>query len=88
MESLAYGSNSMAGAMPAIDAAHWSQERAVWKLCEIARAMRCNESTVRLWCQQGILSAYKTRGKRGHYRVTAESLRAYVTGASESIRAA
>jgi excisionase family DNA binding protein len=54
----------------------WIAQRPVWKPSEIAKVLRCSEDTVRFWCREGTLDAFTTPG--GHYRVTADALRAFV----------
>lgn len=67
-------------------AADWTARRATWTVSQIAAELTesrgraggrpVGKSTVRRWCQEGLLRADTTRG--GHYRVAAENLREFL----------
>lgn len=66
------------------DTDDWTTERDVWTVTQIAKAMshggrRVGVSTVRGWCEDGLLRATKT-SERGHYRVKASDLRLFLNG--------
>jgi excisionase family DNA binding protein len=61
-------------------AADWIQERRMWTVTQIAAKLRCAVNTVRYWVQFGQLKGTKT-SERGHWRVRAEDLRAFLLGA-------
>lgn len=58
----------------------WVDAQPVWKLSEIAARLRCDESTVRLWCAQGVLAAQRTipGNPKAPYRVSASALREFL----------
>lgn len=57
-------------------AADWTADREIWTVTEVAARLRCGASTVRGWCELGLLPALRTPG--GHYRVRAADLRAFL----------
>jgi hypothetical protein len=61
--------------------ADWTAEKTLWSVPEIAARLRCHPSTVRLWCEQGLLAAGKlSAGRNSHWKVAAGDLRAFVRG--------
>lgn len=83
------GANDDAPRDPSRD---WTTLKPVWKVSEIAHHLGCDlrasigVSTVRSWCEQGLLDAERTPG--GHYRVRAPKLRAFLDGHSAPLTAA
>lgn len=63
----------------------WTTKREVWKVSEIAREGGFGESTVRSWCESGLLPTQRTPG--GHYRIRASQLRSFLNGQSQSVAA-
>lgn len=69
----------------------WTHGRQTWTVSQIAEAMSrggvtVGISTVRTWCEQGLLHATKTSAN-GHWRVAGDDLRVFVNGAGAQIAA-
>ncbi len=71
---------------PPANVLDWTTLHDTWTATQIADRLGCSPRTVRLWCEQGLLTAATTPG--GHYRIAASDLRVYLNGHSAPLTAA